>query len=104
MSPCGRWRRSATPPPVAALRYQHATAERSQAIEDYLDDVISDAQSPGKPTGPDSAASVIVCAISVPSRIGAKAVDTDGTTADLHQHNEAAPGFEPGYGALQAPA
>ena len=31
--------------PVAALRYQHATAERSKAIAGYLDDVISLAQS-----------------------------------------------------------
>ncbi len=31
---------------VAALRYQHSTAERSKAIADYLDDVISAAQSP----------------------------------------------------------
>jgi integrase len=30
---------------VAALRYQHATAERSRAIADYLDDVISTARS-----------------------------------------------------------
>ncbi|HEY3842294.1 MAG TPA: tyrosine-type recombinase/integrase [Acidimicrobiales bacterium] len=30
---------------VAALRYQHATPERSKAIADYLDDVISAAQS-----------------------------------------------------------
>jgi hypothetical protein len=30
---------------VAALRYQHATMERSKAIADYLDDVISAAQS-----------------------------------------------------------
>ncbi len=31
--------------PVAALRYQHATAERSKAIATYLDDVIESAQS-----------------------------------------------------------
>ncbi len=31
--------------PVAALRYQHATAERSKAIASYLDDVITAAQS-----------------------------------------------------------
>ncbi len=31
--------------PVAALRYQHATAERSKAIAGYLDDVIRSAQS-----------------------------------------------------------
>jgi len=31
--------------PVAALRYQHATAERSKAIAGYLDDVIKSAQS-----------------------------------------------------------
>ena len=31
--------------PVAALHYQHATAERSIAIADYLDDVITAAQS-----------------------------------------------------------
>jgi integrase len=31
--------------PVAALRYQHATAERSKAIAGYLDDVINLAQS-----------------------------------------------------------
>jgi integrase len=31
---------------VAALRYQHATAERSREIADYLDDVISAAQPP----------------------------------------------------------
>jgi integrase len=31
--------------PVAALRYQHATAERSKAIATYLDEVISAAQS-----------------------------------------------------------
>jgi integrase len=30
---------------VAALRYQHATTERSKAIADYLDDVIKDARS-----------------------------------------------------------
>jgi hypothetical protein len=33
---------------VAALRYQHATAERSQAIADYLDEVITTAQSAPK--------------------------------------------------------
>ncbi len=31
--------------PVAALRYQHATAERSKAIATYLDDVIESARS-----------------------------------------------------------
>ncbi len=31
---------------VAALRYQHSTAERSKAIANYLDDVITAAQSP----------------------------------------------------------
>jgi len=31
--------------PVAALRYQHATAERSKAIASYLDDVIESARS-----------------------------------------------------------
>jgi integrase len=31
--------------PVAALRYQHATAERSKAIAGYLDDVIRSARS-----------------------------------------------------------
>jgi integrase len=30
---------------VAALRYQHSTAERSKAIADYLDDVINAAKS-----------------------------------------------------------
>jgi integrase len=35
--------------PVAALRYQHATAERSKAIADYLDDVISAAQNRQRP-------------------------------------------------------
>lgn len=34
--------------PVAALRYQHATAERGQAIASYLDDVIAAAKSPSK--------------------------------------------------------
>ncbi|HEY6428522.1 MAG TPA: hypothetical protein VIX84_14975, partial [Acidimicrobiales bacterium] len=29
---------------VAALRYQHTATERSQAIADYLDDVINSAQ------------------------------------------------------------
>ncbi len=31
--------------PVAALRYQHATADRSKAIASYLDDVIESARS-----------------------------------------------------------
>jgi integrase len=42
--------------PVAALRYQHATAERSKAIASYLDDVIESARNahesapiPGRP-------------------------------------------------------
>jgi integrase len=34
--------------PVAALRYQHATAERGQAIANYLDDVVAAASSPPK--------------------------------------------------------
>jgi hypothetical protein len=29
---------------VAALRYQHATAERNKAVADYLDDVIDGAR------------------------------------------------------------
>jgi hypothetical protein len=36
---------------VAALRYQHSTAERNKAIADYLDDVITAAQRPHK-SGP----------------------------------------------------
>ncbi|HUZ21711.1 MAG TPA: site-specific integrase [Acidimicrobiales bacterium] len=40
--------------PVAALRYQHATAEREQAIATYLDDVIAAARrSPASVTVPD---------------------------------------------------
>ena len=35
--------------PVAALRYQHATAERGKAIASYLDDVVTAAKSPPKP-------------------------------------------------------
>ena len=34
--------------PVAALRYQHATAERGKAIASYLDDVVTAAKSPPK--------------------------------------------------------
>jgi len=34
--------------PVAALRYQHATAERGQALANYLDDVIAKAGKPRK--------------------------------------------------------
>lgn len=37
--------------PVAALRYQHATAERGQAIASYLDDVIATAAKPRKVAG-----------------------------------------------------
>jgi integrase len=36
--------------PVAALRYQHATAERGQAIASYLDDVVAAAKRPPKST------------------------------------------------------
>jgi integrase len=36
---------------VAALRYQHSTAERSKAIADYLDDVITAAKS-ASPSAP----------------------------------------------------
>jgi hypothetical protein len=39
---------------VAALRYQHATAERSWEIADYLDGVISAATRPNRP--PESTA------------------------------------------------
>jgi hypothetical protein len=36
---------------VAALRYQHSTAERSKAIADYLDGVITSAQRSQKSAG-----------------------------------------------------
>jgi hypothetical protein len=36
---------------VAALRYQHTTAERNKAIADYLDGVITSAQRSQKSAG-----------------------------------------------------
>ncbi len=38
--------------PVAALRYQHATAERSKVVASYLDDVIKSAQGAQASAGP----------------------------------------------------
>ncbi len=87
---------------VAALRYQHATAERSKEIAAYLDDVISAATPSVHPLmstqvregcGMGVAWNEIVDSGEFPSR-----------GPEQGQRGEAAPGFEPGYGALQAPA
>jgi len=87
---------------VAALRYQHATAERSKEIADYLDSVISAAK--GSKSVSESA--------SVPVGYGMGAAwsepaHTDRSTKPFPQQGEqeeAAGGIEPPYGALQAPA
>ena len=87
---------------VAALRYQHATAERSKEIADYLDGVISAAQRSSSPSG----------SASVPPGRGMgvawkQSAQTDPSTKPFpHQdeQEEAAGGIEPPYGALQAPA
>ncbi len=88
---------------VAALRYQHATAERNQAIADYLDDVIDAAQTcaevRSRPPSSESG-----CAIGVPWSDSVETATEAHTTADLRLHSEAAGGIEPPYGALQAPA
>ena len=44
---------------AAALRYQHATAERSREIADYLDDVIIAAKPPNPPPESTECASVL---------------------------------------------
>ena len=84
---------------VAALRYQHATTERSKAIADYLDDVIKVARSPLKPA-PVRGEPWHHGGMEWPAECVAKSE----STVYLPRHLEAAPGFEPGYGALQAPA
>ena len=87
---------------VAALRYQHATAERSREIAEYLDGVISAARPPNR--SPETTIVPPACGMGAawsepvpkpPSRKGSPQQD---------EQQEAAGGIEPPYGALQAPA
>jgi len=87
---------------VAALRYQHATAERSREIADYLDGVISAA----RPTNRSPEATTVPrgCGMGVAwSEPVAKRSSRKGSPQQ-DELLEAAGGIEPPYGALQAPA
>ena len=87
---------------VAALRYQHATAERSREIADYLDGVISAARPLN--SSPESAAVPPGCGMGV---AWSKATPKPGSrkaSPQQDEQEEAAGGIEPPYGALQAPA
>jgi hypothetical protein len=87
---------------VAALRDQHATAERSREIADYLDGVINAAKPPNRPSA--STAVPPGCGMGVawngtaPNHLSAE------SSPQHDEHEEAAGGIEPPYGALQAPA
>ncbi len=84
---------------VAALRYQHATAERSKEIADYLDGVISAVHRSSSPSGsaPVPAGRGMGVAWKQPAQ-------TDPSTKPSpyqDEQEEAAGGIEPPYGALQ---
>jgi hypothetical protein len=87
---------------VAALRYQHATAERSREIADYLDDVISAAQPPE--SSPQSTAVPPGCGMSVAWSEPVLIRSSRKGSPQQDEQEEAAGGIEPPYGALQAPA
>ena len=87
---------------VAALRYQHATAERSREIAAYLDDVISAATPPNRPAA--SAAVPEGRGIGVAWNESVERGDPGKRATNQGQQEEAAGGIEPPYGALQAPA
>ncbi len=87
---------------VAALRYQHATAERSKEIADYLDGVISAAR--GSSSAPGSACVSESCGMGVAWGNQAHGDPSKKYVRKQDEHLEAAGGIEPPYGALQAPA
>ena len=87
---------------VAALRYQHATAERSREIADYLDGVISAAKPRDRLS--DSTAVPPGCGMGVASNTPARNRQSAESSPQLDDQKEAAGGIEPPYGALQAPA
>jgi hypothetical protein len=87
---------------VAALRYLHATAERSREIADYLDGVISAAKPPNRPSA--STAVPPGCRMCVASNTPARNRQLAESSPHQDEQEEAAGGIEPPYGALQAPA
>jgi len=86
---------------VAALRYQHATAERSKEIADYLDGVICAATAPNRPS--ESTSVPEGCGMGVAWNEKARRAGSKNRAPKQGQHVEAAGGIEPPYGALQAP-
>jgi len=87
---------------IAALRYQHATAERSKEIVAYLDDVIGAATPPNRP--PASTAVPEGFGMGVASNEKVESGGSGIHATNQGQQEEAAGGIEPPYGALQAPA
>ncbi len=87
---------------AAALRYQHATAERSREIADYLDDVIIAAKPPNPP--PESTELPRCCGMGVVWSKQAWNQPSAESSPQQDERKEAAGGIEPPYGALQAPA
>ena len=87
---------------VAALRYQHATAERSKEIADYLDGVITAATASNRPS--PSASVPEGCGMGVAWNEKARNFGSKNIAPKQGQQLEAAGGIEPPYGALQAPA
>jgi integrase len=87
---------------VAALRYQHATAERSREIATYLDGVITAATALNHP--PLAASVRDACGMGVAWSNHARSDGSEKPAPNQGQHCEAAGGIEPPYGALQAPA
>ncbi len=88
---------------VAALRYQHATAERSKEIATYLDEVISAATPPNRPLA-SAAVPEGDCGMGVASNESVDRGASGNRIPNQGQQEEAAGGIEPPYGALQAPA
>ena len=87
---------------VAALRYQHATAERSKEIANYLDGVITAATAANRPL--PSASVPEGCGMGVAWNDKVRNAGSKNLAPKQGQHVEAAGGIEPPYGALQAPA
>ena len=87
---------------IAALRYQHATAERSKEIASYLDGVISATIPESRPS--PSAAMPEGCGLGVAWHENGQIAPTKNRALELGRREEAAVRIELTYGALQAPA